>query len=290
MRLPDPPAWLPEPPARHADAFEEMRGYLVNGPEGEIGILDEWLRDEDGRPTTLIVAQGWWGRRRFQVPVADLIRVDHRRELMYLAPGAPPPYRSLLQRLIRIGSRPLESRYANPAIGRRDPVICDVSDSEHRLAVAAVAGGLARRLDAPLLLCHAGSPDQHAAHASDGQGPSEGLNNREADHFVDVLLSRVADGAEIGRAAGREAARTLAQIAVDEGALLLVVGCEDARPQSSPLLDSAACGAAATQAPCPVVVVPIDMSPWALSDPTPVAASLFGWSYGMPSTPANRKE
>lgn len=274
------------------DAFDEMRGYLVRGPDGEIGILDECRRNGDGRPATLIIAQGWFGRRRVEVPVADLMRIDHERELIHLAPGAAPPYRSLTQRLVTITRRPLESNNGGHPVARsRDPVICGVGEPEHLLALVAVAGGLARHLDSPLLLTQAtprdGDPATSVASASRESVDAE--HDEEAEHFVDVLLSGVAGGTDIGRLAVTERTKTLAQIAADESAVLLVVGSGSELLHESSGLDSAACSEA-VRAPCPVVVVPHGMTHWAPSKTTSAPPAFLGWSYGLPFKAANEKE
>ena len=49
------------------DVFDHMVGYLVDTPDGPVGVLDGWNRDDDGRPETVIVVQGWFGRRQFEI-------------------------------------------------------------------------------------------------------------------------------------------------------------------------------------------------------------------------------
>jgi hypothetical protein len=67
---------------RAADMLDGMVHYLVDTPEGAVGILDGWERDEHGRPKTLLVAQGWFGRRRFEIPVEKLLKIDHERRAL----------------------------------------------------------------------------------------------------------------------------------------------------------------------------------------------------------------
>jgi len=62
--------------------LDGMVHYLVDTPEGAVGILDGWERDEHGRPKTLLVAQGWFGRRRFEIPVEKLLKIDHERRAL----------------------------------------------------------------------------------------------------------------------------------------------------------------------------------------------------------------
>jgi hypothetical protein len=75
---------------RPADALDGMVDYLVDTPDGNVGIVDGWLRDERGQPQALIVAQGWFGRRRFEIPLDALIEIDHKDRRIILARGAAP--------------------------------------------------------------------------------------------------------------------------------------------------------------------------------------------------------
>jgi hypothetical protein len=70
--------------------LDGMVHYLVDTPEGAVGILDGWERDEHGRPKTLLGAQGWFGRRRFEIPVEKPLKIDHERRRLVLARGAAP--------------------------------------------------------------------------------------------------------------------------------------------------------------------------------------------------------
>jgi len=78
-----------------------MVNYLVGTPDGSVGIVDGWERDEHARLQTLIVAQGWFGRRRFQIPLEKLIEIDHEHRRIVLARGAAPlEPKGPLQRLV----------------------------------------------------------------------------------------------------------------------------------------------------------------------------------------------
>jgi hypothetical protein len=70
--------------------LDAMVDYLVDTPDGSVGVLDGWKRDENGRPQALIVAQGWFGRRRFEIPLDALLEIDHERRRVVLARGAVP--------------------------------------------------------------------------------------------------------------------------------------------------------------------------------------------------------
>lgn len=117
---------------RHADALDEMVYYLIETPDGAVGVFDGCERDEHGRPTVLLVAQGWFGRRRFEIPVQKIIEVDHGRRRIVLARGAAPLDRSLVQRLSEIGRRgPGEGGVADSRLEGKSgrAVLCGVDGS-----------------------------------------------------------------------------------------------------------------------------------------------------------------
>ena len=71
---------------------------------GSVGVLDGIERDAQGRPAALIVAQGWFGRRRLRVPIEQLAELDHARKRILLAPGAAPiEHKGPVMRLIDLG-------------------------------------------------------------------------------------------------------------------------------------------------------------------------------------------
>ena len=72
------------------DGLDRMVHYLVDTADGSVGVLDEWERDECGRPTALTVAQGWFGRRRVSIPIGCITRVDHPRRRITIARGRAP--------------------------------------------------------------------------------------------------------------------------------------------------------------------------------------------------------
>jgi hypothetical protein len=151
---------------RVGDAVEEMADYLIETPEGAVGILDGCKRDWRGRPKTLIVAQGWFGRQRLEIPVQQVTEVDHRRKRILLTRGAAPLERKglldLLQRLVEVGQeRSARVNAANPRsdAGGGRPVLCGVEEDERALTVVTVAAQLAKRLDAPLAITHVTASD-----------------------------------------------------------------------------------------------------------------------------------
>ncbi|MEO5632593.1 hypothetical protein [Gaiella sp.] len=101
MRLP----FVPLPSAPPADTADALVYYVVDTAEGPVGVLEGFERDERGRPATLIVSQGWFGRRRLLVPIEQLVDVDHARKRVILAPGAAPiEPKGALERLLSLGA------------------------------------------------------------------------------------------------------------------------------------------------------------------------------------------
>lgn len=98
-----------------------MIHHLVDTPDGTVGVLDGWNRDEHGRPVSMIVSQGWFGRRRFEIPLEKLVRVDREGRRIVLVRGAAPLDRSLTHRLI--GGRP--QRQARDSASRTSTHACD---------------------------------------------------------------------------------------------------------------------------------------------------------------------
>jgi hypothetical protein len=90
-----------------------MVDYLVDTDEGSVGVLDGWIRDDGGKPIALVVAQGWGGRRRLEIPIEDVIRVDHDdRRVLLTSRSAPLDENDFLQRLKDVwpGTTPDERR------------------------------------------------------------------------------------------------------------------------------------------------------------------------------------
>lgn len=112
--------------------LDGMIHYLVDTPDGAVGVLDRWKRDEQGRPLALIVAQGWFGRRRFAIPLEELIQIDHEARRIVLARGAAPLYRTLTQRLAALGPRRHAHGASNvrPETVSRRPALCGADGEE----------------------------------------------------------------------------------------------------------------------------------------------------------------
>jgi hypothetical protein len=56
--------------------WRRIGDFHVVEPEGVVGVVDEVIADRDGTPRSLIVADGWFGRRRFVVPLDELVSID----------------------------------------------------------------------------------------------------------------------------------------------------------------------------------------------------------------------
>jgi nucleotide-binding universal stress UspA family protein len=245
-----------------ADMLDGMIHYLVDAPDGSVGILDGWERDEKGRPMTMIVAQGWFGRRRFEIPVAKLRGVDHDRRRIVLARGAAPlEPKGPFQRLLELGQR-RSAEEAAAAFPRSPhqarPVLCGVADDPHAPAVVAVAARLAEELAAPLILTHvtpAHVPPGVSA-APNGQARLREQETEDADQLIDVLLSRAVSGTEVSRVVTPGMpAETLEDLARREGAQLLVIGSAG-KGALGALLKGSVSHHLVNHATCPVVVVP----------------------------------
>jgi nucleotide-binding universal stress UspA family protein len=255
--------------------LDGMVHYLVDTPEGAVGILDGWERDEHGRPKTLLVAQGWFGRRRFEIPVEKLLKIDHeRRRLSWLVAQRRSSPRGPLERLMELGqSRSVEEGAAafpqSPDQAR--PVLCGVADDRHAPTVVAVAAGLARKLAAPLVLTHVTPayvpPGVSAIPA--GQARLREEEAKDADQLIDALLSRVVSGTDVSRVITPGApAETLEQLADTAGAQLLVIGSAG-KGALGALLRGSVSQHVVGHAPCPVVVVPPELTLFPREDEEP---------------------
>ncbi len=60
-------------------------GFLVDAvPDQHVGVVDDVLLDGEGLPHALVVACGWFGRRRVTVPVADVEAIWPRERRLRL--------------------------------------------------------------------------------------------------------------------------------------------------------------------------------------------------------------
>ena len=259
-----------------------MIHYLVDTPEGAVGILDGWERDEHGRPTTLLVAQRWFGRRRFEIPVEKLLTVDHGRGRLVLARGAAPlEPKGPVQRLMELGQSRSAEEGAAAFPGSPDhprPVLCGVADDRHAPTVVAVAATLARKLAAPLVLTHVTPADvpPGVSAAPNGQARLRNEEVKDANQLIDALLSRAVSGTDVSRVVTPGApAETLEQLAAQEGAQLLVVGSAG-KGALAALLKGSVSQHVVSHAPCPVVVVPAELTS-APRDSDETLRDVAGW-------------
>jgi nucleotide-binding universal stress UspA family protein len=244
-----------------AGALDTTAHYLVDTPEGPVGVVDGWELDEHGRPTALVVAQSWFGRHRLSVPVRHVTAIDHRERRVAITAGAAPlERRGLLQRLL---DRPSAGEDGGPARARTDtlrgrPVLCGVAADRRAPTVLTVAASLAESLGARLVAVHvtpAAIPPGVSA-APWGQARLREAEHEDGEQLLDSLLARAGARAETGRIVtpGRPA-ETLEQLALRERARLLVVGCSGKGALAS-LLGGSVSRRLACHAPCPVVLVP----------------------------------
>jgi hypothetical protein len=73
---------------------EELVHYLVDTPDGPVGVLIDVTEDATGRPVTLLIGQGWFGRRTLAVAADSIIGINHRARRILLTTGAAPLERS----------------------------------------------------------------------------------------------------------------------------------------------------------------------------------------------------
>jgi nucleotide-binding universal stress UspA family protein len=252
----------PRPP----DILDGMVHYLVDTSDGSVGIVDGWVRDEHGRPRALIVAQGWFGRRRFEVPLEAVVEIGHEDRRIILARGtAPLEPKGPFQRLVELGEDSSAEEAASAFPPRSDearPVLCGVADDAHAPTVVAVAARLARRLAAPLVLAHvtpAHVPPGVSA-AADGQARLREEAKEHAGELLDALLSGLVSGTAVKRVVARgTAAETLEELAGTEHAQLLVIGATG-KGSLGALLKGSVSQHVTSHARCPIVIVPPDLT------------------------------
>lgn len=59
-----------------AREWSRVGHYDVVDSGGVVGLVDEVIADRSGTPRVLIVSDGWFGRRRFLVPLNELRSID----------------------------------------------------------------------------------------------------------------------------------------------------------------------------------------------------------------------
>lgn len=246
------------------DMLDEMLSYLVDTPDGAVGVLDGCARDEWGRPTALIVAQGWFGRRRLRVPVDEIIQVDHESRRIVLSQGSAPLERkkNLLQRLVdRLEQLTAERDVpdSRPDDTQDGPVLCGVEEGAHVTTVIGVAAQLATRLAVPLVITHVTPADTPRRHLEE--------ETKDAHLVIDALLSKHVSSVDIRRiVTSGEAATILKELALQENASFLVIGSASEKALWTRFGRNVSCRVA-TSAPCPVVIVPENVpAGWRIPD------------------------
>jgi hypothetical protein len=73
-----------------SNPYEAVIHYLVDTPDGPVGVLIDVTEDANGEPATLIIGQGWFGRRTLTVAADSVIGINHRARRILLAAGAAP--------------------------------------------------------------------------------------------------------------------------------------------------------------------------------------------------------
>jgi nucleotide-binding universal stress UspA family protein len=135
--------------------------------------------------------------------------------------------------------------------------LCGVDDSDGARAAIRVAADLADILDAELVLMHV-APASVVLGASaipGGQQQLDKLSLRAARAVLDRVAGDTGQTTARLRPAVGPAGDVLRQAAVDDDALLIVVGSRGQGHRRQALLGSVS-GALGRDAPCPVVIVP----------------------------------
>ena len=76
--------------ATHDEALRAAEHFLVDGPDGEVGVVDEVIYGADGEVAALLVACGWFGRSRCLVHVENVVEV-RPRERRVVVRATPRP-------------------------------------------------------------------------------------------------------------------------------------------------------------------------------------------------------
>ena len=253
--------------ARPVDILDGTVDYLAETREGPVGVVDRWKRDEQGSPSAIVIAQGWFGRRRFEIPIDQVIEIDHEDRRVLLAPAAAPPEsRGLLRQPVageRVRTANGDTAPPPPGLGPQ-PVLCGVAEDLHAPVVVRIAARFARALAAPLILAHVTQADFPPGISAAAYGQARLLEEQHehADEFTDnlIMISGLAPTTPVKRIIGRgTAAETLEQLAEIERAQLLVIGTTG-KGSLATLLKGSVSHHVSSHAPCPVVLVPPRLS------------------------------
>jgi hypothetical protein len=67
----------------------EAHDFLVDDPDGPVGVVDEIVPDEAGSAEAIVVACGWFGRRVLVVAPEDVDEILPEEKLLVLRRGLP---------------------------------------------------------------------------------------------------------------------------------------------------------------------------------------------------------
>lgn len=83
--------------------LNHCHGFLVDSADGEVGVVDEVLPTDGSQAEAIVVAIGWFRRRRVTVGVDDVEEIlPHQRRLAVRQPlGAKSPT-TWFQRILRL--------------------------------------------------------------------------------------------------------------------------------------------------------------------------------------------
>ncbi len=99
--------------------LSRSEGFLVDSPQGVIGVVDEVVRTAEGGVGFLLVGGGWFGRRRYLIPRNDVEEIRPGPQRLVVRGVPAPPGRSpgarrfLFDLLARAASR-VEKRRRRP--------------------------------------------------------------------------------------------------------------------------------------------------------------------------------
>jgi hypothetical protein len=95
-------------------------GFLVGDREGPVGVVDEVASTQADDGGTIVVACGWFGRRRLTVGFQDVVEIRPVERRLMLRPGCPavvgPPCRE--HSIARVFDR-FRARFFRPLFGSR---------------------------------------------------------------------------------------------------------------------------------------------------------------------------
>jgi hypothetical protein len=77
-----------------SDPLLRMRAlehYEVIDASGVIGVVDEVIGDAAGIPAGFVVVDGWFGARRFLVPLSEVDSIDHVERAISISAGDASP-------------------------------------------------------------------------------------------------------------------------------------------------------------------------------------------------------